>query len=85
MIDVLDEECAMPGKADDETLLSKMSTRFIKHAHYECSQTNKDKWLTLRNEFVIKHYAGDVTYSVAGFINKNKNDLYRNFYEVGVC
>ncbi len=84
IIDILDEECAMPGKADDQTFLKKLSSRFIKHPNYECSETNKERWLTLKDEFVIKHYAGYVTYSVSGFVNKNKNDLYRNFYEVNL-
>jgi len=37
--------------------------------------------LTLQ-EFRLKHYAGDVTYSVKGFLDKNNDLLFRDLKEV---
>ena len=35
-----------------------------------------------RDQFRMVHYAGDVTYSVMGFVDKNNDLLYRNLKEV---
>ena len=35
-----------------------------------------------RDQFRLVHYAGDVTYSVTGFVDKNNDLLYRNLKEV---
>uniref|UniRef100_A0A8V5H1Y5 Uncharacterized protein n=1 Tax=Melopsittacus undulatus TaxID=13146 RepID=A0A8V5H1Y5_MELUD len=37
-----------------------------------------------REEFRLLHYAGEVTYSVAGFLDKNNDLLFRNLKEVSV-
>lgn len=38
-----------------------------------------DKSLVLGKNFKIIHYAGEVTYNVAGFIEKNKDTLFQDF------
>ncbi|KAI1230206.1 hypothetical protein IHE44_0010169 [Lamprotornis superbus] len=38
-----------------------------------------DKTLEFDRDFRIKHYAGDVIYSVTGFIDKNKDTLFQDF------
>ena len=42
-------------------------------------KTPKDKSLRHDMDFRIKHYAGDVTYCVDGFMDKNKDQLYQDF------
>jgi myosin-1 len=38
-----------------------------------------DKTLEFARDFRIRHYAGDVTYKVTGFIDKNKDTLFQDF------
>lgn len=46
---IKDEECSIPGKVDDKTLLTKLSKQYISHPNFECSQTNKKSWKPLQN------------------------------------
>eukprot|EP01012_Entosiphon_sulcatum_P009428 TRINITY_DN1529_c0_g1_i1.p1 TRINITY_DN1529_c0_g1~~TRINITY_DN1529_c0_g1_i1.p1 ORF type:complete len:1211 (-),score=268.71 TRINITY_DN1529_c0_g1_i1:635-4267(-) len=67
IIDMLDEECAL-GKGSDEGFLQKISDQHGKHPFFEKKKLAK-------TSFVIKHYAGDVSYEVAGFLDKNRDTL----------
>jgi myosin-1 len=77
MIAVLDEECLVPGDQNDSALLVHMDKKLVKHAHYS-SYAKGEKSLNRESEFQIKHYAGLVTYSVDGFIVKNKDLLFQD-------
>jgi len=74
VISLLDEECRFP-KGTDLTWLEKMHTNYAKHAYYEKPRTSRDT-------FIIRHYAGEVSYNVAGFLEKNRDTLQEELMEL---
>lgn len=83
IISILDEECLRPGEANDLTFLSKMNSMLAEHPHYlsHAKGDHKMQKTIERHQFRLKHYAGDVTYSVHGFIEKNNDLLFRDLKE----
>ncbi|KAM4046556.1 unconventional myosin-Ia isoform 2-T2 [Anomaloglossus baeobatrachus] len=79
---VLDEECLRPGNVSDATFLAKLGIRFKTHKHFKSKATQNDKKITdktlLDNAFRVEHYAGQVTYIVDGFLDKNNDLLFRD-------
>lgn len=61
----LDEESIRPGEASDASWMEKMTSSFGSHDHYTGSKGAADKTV-VRGTFVLKHYAGDVTYNSQG-------------------
>ncbi|XP_062874427.1 unconventional myosin-Ih, partial [Trichomycterus rosablanca] len=83
IISVLDDECLMPGDATDLTFLEKMEEKMGHHPHfvtYNLAEKRTRKTLE-RGDFRLLHYAGEVTYCVVGFIDKNNDLLYRHIKE----
>ena len=77
---ILDEACLTVGKVTDCTLLESMDNKLATHQHYTSRRLSpKDKSLEHQRDFRVKHYAGDVTYSVVGFLEKNKDTLFQDF------
>ena len=70
VLTLLDEACLAPSGSD---------TSFIRQVYKNLSKQSR-MHLTARiqgrNEFGIKHYAGNVVYSVEGFVKKNKNEIF---------
>eukprot|EP01121_Diplochlamys_sp_Union-15-3_P014837 TRINITY_DN4791_c0_g3_i1.p1 TRINITY_DN4791_c0_g3~~TRINITY_DN4791_c0_g3_i1.p1 ORF type:complete len:565 (+),score=86.86 TRINITY_DN4791_c0_g3_i1:67-1695(+) len=64
----------------DKTLLEKLNTAFSKHEHYESYETSRDKKID-PHSFRLKHYAGDVTYNINGFLDKNKDTLFSDLIQ----
>lgn len=57
-----------------------MDKKLANHPHYSSRQLKPmDKELKHRENFRITHYAGDVIYSITGFIEKNRDTLYQDF------
>ncbi|KAJ3151270.1 cytochrome c oxidase subunit 1 [Geranomyces variabilis] len=74
ILSLLDEETKFP-KGTDESWLSKIDAAHAKQPFYVKARTQK-------GVFGIKHYAGDVTYSVASFLDKNRDAIQEELYEV---
>jgi len=74
VLTILDDVSNFP-KGTDEKFLGKLGEAFGSHAHFAISGGP--------NEFVIKHYAGDVSYNVDGFVDKNKDLLFNDLVELG--
>lgn len=88
ILSLLDDECLRPdGAASDEFLLRKMGEIFSGRPHFErcrdpspcvaaySNDRNADPAL---DSFILKHYAGSVTYLVKGFVEKNGDLLCRD-------
>ncbi|XP_067834933.1 unconventional myosin-Id-like [Heptranchias perlo] len=80
IIAILDEACMNVGKVTDTILVDTMNVKLGNHAHYTSRKLcPTEKNMEFNKHFRIKHYAGQVTYSVEGFIDKNKDTLYQDF------
>ncbi|XP_035688494.1 unconventional myosin-Id-like isoform X2 [Branchiostoma floridae] len=80
IIAILDEACLSVGNITDKMFLQAMNQKLSNHDHYTSRQlVPTDKTLEHSRDFRIRHYAGSVTYSVEGFIDKNKDDLFQDF------
>ncbi|KYR02066.1 myosin IE [Tieghemostelium lacteum] len=71
---LLDESCLI-AKSTDQTFLEGICRTFEKHPHFQSYQSTKDRSIG-ESCFRLKHYAGDVTYDVRGFLDKNKDTLF---------
>ncbi|KAM6086767.1 unconventional myosin-Ig isoform 2-T2 [Chlamydotis macqueenii] len=77
---LLDEACLAAGTPTDLLFLASMDARLGHHPHYASRKLcPTDKTMEFNRDFRIKHYAGDVTYSVEGFLDKNKDTLFQDF------
>ncbi|XP_069680956.1 unconventional myosin ID isoform X2 [Periplaneta americana] len=80
VIAIMDEACLNVGKVTDEMLLEAMDKKLANHKHYTSRQLSPlDKELKHKEEFRIRHYAGDVVYNINGFLDKNKDTLFQDF------
>ncbi|CAG4991853.1 unnamed protein product [Colias eurytheme] len=79
IIAIMDEACLNPTKISDPQLLEALDARLRGHKHYTSRQlAPADKQLRHQKDFRITHYAGDVTYSIEGFMDKNKDSLWQD-------
>jgi len=78
IVRTLDDECVRPGdKSDASWLASMAASKAGSHAHIAIAKGASDKSVP-QDAFVIKHYAGDVTYTVTGFLDKNTDTLFKD-------
>uniref|UniRef100_A0A8C4SK65 Myosin ID n=1 Tax=Erpetoichthys calabaricus TaxID=27687 RepID=A0A8C4SK65_ERPCA len=76
---ILDEACMNVGKVTDEMFLQGLNNKLAKHAHFSSRKVSTCESLEFDRDFRIRHYAGDVVYSVVSFIDKNKDTLFQDF------
>ncbi|KAI1729246.1 myosin head (motor domain) domain-containing protein [Ditylenchus destructor] len=79
ILSILDEACSTVGNITDQIYLGELNKKLEHHEHYT-SRAFKltDKSMEFNEHFRITHYAGDVTYSVNGFIDKNRDTLFQD-------
>ncbi|XP_037294440.1 unconventional myosin IC isoform X2 [Manduca sexta] len=80
IISILDDECLRPGDATDASFLEKLTQHLDGHQHYKSHRKAdiKTQKIMGRDEFCLVHYAGEVTYNVNTFLEKNNDLLYRD-------
>ena len=76
---LIDEEVKLP-KGGDLKWLQKCNTYHNKHTHW-LNEAVRIAHIE-RTSFVIKHYAGEVTYTCEGFCDKNRDNLFRDLYDI---
>ncbi|KAJ3109862.1 Myosin type-2 heavy chain 1 [Phlyctochytrium planicorne] len=69
ILDLLDEESRLPT-GSDTSLISKLNTRFAVPGQKFYAKPRFGN-----NAFTVRHYAVDVTYTIDGFIEKNKDTV----------
>ncbi|KAJ3101048.1 Unconventional myosin-Ib [Phlyctochytrium planicorne] len=78
---ILDDECTL-SENNDNSFLDKLNTIVGSHKHYDSREKSPRTSKLASNVFVIHHYAGDVCYTVDGFLEKNKDMLYRDVLQL---
>lgn len=83
IISILNEECLRPGETCDISFLEKLEDALGGHPHFVTHKlaNGKTRRVMSREEFRLLHYAGEVNYSVNGFLDKNNDLLSRNLKE----
>ncbi|KAL0084675.1 P-loop containing nucleoside triphosphate hydrolase protein [Phycomyces blakesleeanus] len=69
ILSCLEEECVAP-RGTDKRFLEKLNSTWVSD-----DPEGKYKSIRFKESFTVKHYAGQVEYSTAGWINKNKDPL----------
>ncbi|XP_003248976.4 unconventional myosin-Ic-like [Acyrthosiphon pisum] len=81
-----DESLKQTDVCNNLILLNELARRFKEHEHFSCYQTANDpqfkRTIILPTEFVIKHFAGTVTYNASSFLEKNNDSLFGNLSQI---
>ncbi|KAJ1375042.1 hypothetical protein KIN20_038265 [Parelaphostrongylus tenuis] len=78
ILSVLDDACASVGNVTDQVFLSELDKNLQSHKHYTSRGLKQSDKTMKHDEFKITHYAGEVAYSVNGFMDKNRDPLFQD-------
>lgn len=78
ILSVLDDACASVGNVTDQVFLQELDKKLQSHKHYISRGLKQSEKSIKFDEFRVTHYAGDVTYSVNGFMDKNRDTLFQD-------
>jgi myosin-5 len=67
ILDLLDEECRMP-KGSDKSWVEKLYDKCKKWEHFSKPRLSQ-------TAFIVKHFADNVEYEIAGFLHKNRDTV----------
>lgn len=67
IMSILDDQCNIP-RSSDSTFMDKLRSQFKDHPYLSTNPLHQD-------QFSIRHYAGTVTYTVDGWLDKNRDLL----------
>ena len=76
---LLDEECLFP-KASDKSFVDKLLANHDKKSPNFINP--RDKTRQDKSHFIVAHYAGNVDYTVSGWLDKNKDPLNESVVEL---
>ncbi|XP_061659546.1 unconventional myosin-Ic-like isoform X2 [Syngnathoides biaculeatus] len=84
IVAVLDEESLRPGETGDALFLEKLEDSLGARPHFVTHKlaNGKVRKPVSPDHFRLLHYAGEVNYDVAGFLEKNNDSLNRSLKEV---
>ncbi|CAG8504297.1 3540_t:CDS:2 [Ambispora gerdemannii] len=75
MIAIMDDQANKSNRKTDQTMLDAFNKKYSEHNSY----TPTGKSLNALPQFGIQHFAGQVTYSSTGFLEKNIDNLSGDF------
>ncbi|CCI39705.1 unnamed protein product [Albugo candida] len=73
ILPLLDEQALLGRRASDENFIKKLHQTHLNHSG---SYYSKPRFAN--DQFIIEHYAGKVTYSITGFLEKNDDSLHHD-------
>lgn len=75
LMPLLDEEVKLP-RGGDSTWLGKCKQHNAEHPSLASAPGGNP------NRFVVRHYAGEVGYDCGGFVDTNRDNLFRDLYDI---
>eukprot|EP00004_Rigifila_ramosa_P018132 TRINITY_DN447_c0_g1_i1.p1 TRINITY_DN447_c0_g1~~TRINITY_DN447_c0_g1_i1.p1 ORF type:complete len:2271 (-),score=688.57 TRINITY_DN447_c0_g1_i1:82-6540(-) len=83
IIGTIDEQCRLKPNSNPETLASAIHTKYGSHPRVEAPKVGRGAQnLSKKEAFLIKHYAADVTYKTANFLDANDDSIHQDLMQI---